>query len=101
MFESRPDEEYQSDVSQLKMHHQQVQKINDLMKKARVLVKEYQKKMQHPLTYLKYADAKLWQKAFNQECILMRWQFNLPSGFNINYIFMSLFNIFKTRLSGK
>ncbi|WP_336944422.1 hypothetical protein [Acinetobacter modestus] len=101
MFESRPDEEYQSDVSQLKMHHQQVQKINDLMKKARVLVKEYQKKTQQPLTYLKYADAKLWQKAFNQECILMRWQFNLPSGFNINERLMSLFNKFKTRLSGK
>ncbi|MCM1957804.1 hypothetical protein NCZ17_00240 [Acinetobacter modestus] len=101
MFESRPDEEYQSDVSQLKMHHQQVQKINGLMKKARVLVKEYQKKMQQPLTYLKYADAKLWQKAFNQECILMRWQFNLPSDFNINEGLMSLFNKFKTRLSGK
>ena len=101
MFESRPDEEYQSDVSQLKMHHQQVQKINDLMKKARVLVKEYQKKMQHPLTYLKYADAKLWQKAFNRECILMRWQFNLPSDFNVNEGLMSLFNKFKTRLSGK
>ena len=101
MFESRPDEEYQFDVSQLKMHHQQVQKINDLMKKARVLVKEYQKKMQQPLTYLKYADAKLWQKAFNQERILMRWQFNLPSDFNINKGLMSLFNKFKTRLSGK
>ena len=45
MFESRANEEYQSDLSQLKMHHQQVQKLNDLMKKARVLVAEYQKKM--------------------------------------------------------
>lgn len=101
MFESRPDEEYQFDGLQLKMHHQQVQKFNDLMKKARVLVKEYQKKMQQPLTYLKYADAKLWQKTFDQECILMRWQFNLPSDSNIKERLMSLFNKFKTRLSGK
>jgi hypothetical protein len=101
MFESRPDEEYQSNVSQLKMHHQQVQKINDLMKKARVLVKEYQKEMQQPLTYLKYADSKLWQKAFDQECILMRWKFNLPSDSNVKEGLMSLFNKFKTRLSGK
>ena len=101
MFESRPDEEYQSDVSQLKMHHQQVQKINDLMKKARVLVKEYQKKTQQPLTYLKYADAKLWQKAFDHERIFMRWQFNLPSDSNVKEGLMSLFNKFKTRLSGK
>jgi hypothetical protein len=48
MFESRPDEEYQSDVSQLKMHHQQVQKINDLMKKARVLVKSIKRKRNNP-----------------------------------------------------
>ncbi len=45
MFESRANEEYQSDLSQLKMHHHQVQKFNELMKKAQVLVAEYQKKM--------------------------------------------------------
>lgn len=101
MFESRPDEKYQFDGLQLKMHHQQVQKFNDLMKKARVLIKEYQKKMQRPLTYLKYADTKLWQKAFDHERIFMRWQFNLPSGSNVKEGLMPLFNKFKTRLSGK
>ena len=101
MFESRPDEEYQSNVSQLKMHPQQVEKFNDLMKKARILVQENKKKMQQPLKYLKYADAKLWQKAFDQERILMRWQFNLPSGSNVKEGLMPLFNKFKTRLSGK
>ncbi|MDP1370380.1 hypothetical protein Q8G42_06425 [Acinetobacter lwoffii] len=98
MFESRANEEYQSDLSQLKMHHHQVQKLNELMKKAQVLVAEYQKKMKQPLTYLKYANAKLWQKAFDKERILMRWQFNLPSDSNVKEELMSVFNKFKTRL---
>lgn len=101
MFESRANEEYQSDLSQLKMHHHQVQKLNELMKKAQVLVAEYQKKMKQSLTYLKYANAKLWQKAFDKERILMRWQFNLPSDSNVKEELMSVFNKFKTRLSGK
>ncbi|WP_347452916.1 hypothetical protein [Acinetobacter thermotolerans] len=101
MFEARPIEEYQFDFSQLRMHREQVQSLNRLMKKALILAKDYQKKMKQPLTYLKYADTKLWQKAFDQERLLMRWQFNLPSGSNVQAGLMSVFNKFKTRLSGK
>ncbi|MCL6245820.1 hypothetical protein M5F04_14890 [Acinetobacter sp. ANC 7200] len=88
------------DISQVKMHKAQIQTLNDLMKNARVLAKQYEKKMQAHLQYLKYADAKLWQKAFDQERIMMRYQFNLPYPSNGKKGIRRVFNSFKSRLSG-
>lgn len=50
---------------------------------------------------MKYADAKLWQKAFDQERILMRYQFSLPYSLNEKTGITRVFNLFKSRLSGK
>lgn len=88
------------DISQIKMHKEQIQTLNDLMKNARVLAKQYEKKMKAHLQYFKYADAKLWQKAFDQERILMRYKFSLPYSLNEKTGITSVFNSFKSRLSG-
>lgn len=88
------------DISQVKMHKEQIQTLNDLMKNARVLAKQFEKKMKAHLQYLKYADVKLWQKAFDKERILMRYQFSLPYSLNEKTGITSVFNSFKSRLSG-
>lgn len=89
------------DISQVVMHKEQIQTLNDMMKKAQVLAKHYEKKMHLHLKLLKYANGKLWQKAFDQERILMRCHFSLPRTLHEKSGITGIFNSFKTRLSGK
>ena len=93
--------EPKNDISKTPMHTEQIQSLNHLMKKARTLAKDYEKKMQPQLQYLKYADAKTWKKVFEKERILMRFQFGVPAVLNEKSVITSVFNSFKSRLSGK
>ncbi len=101
LFEYHFVEEEHRNISQVVMHQEQIQTLNDLMKKARVLAKQYEQKIKPNLHHLKYADVKPWRKAFDQERVLMRCKFSLPYSLQGKLGITGIFNAFKTRLSGK
>lgn len=100
LFEYHFVKEEHRNISQVVMHQEQIQTLNDLMKKARVLAKQYEQKIKPHLQHLKYADVKPWRKAFDQERVLMRCKFSLPYSLHDKLGITAIFNAFKTRLSG-
>lgn len=92
---------YEGDIWQVVMYQEQIQTLNDLMKKAQVLAKQYEQEIKPHLQHLKYADVKPWRKAFDQERVLMRCKFSLPYSLHDKLGITGIFNSFKTRLSGR
>lgn len=92
--------EEQINILQVQMRNEQIQKLNDLMRKAQKIIKEHENKTAIALRNLKYDDLKLWQKAFETERIIMRWRFSLCPVIDKNLSIMKIFNAFKSRLSG-